>query len=322
MTHADERPLGAVVEFRGVPDDITERMSPVTDEILSMARELGYDLSSLRRIILADDYAATLDEVRTGQAFGGPLRATVEDYAVGVAMALPVAGENGASAMVLVVNAKVACSILGGDRDHVRTIAGLFIHELAHVHDHGIKSAVMARDLATRRHDQKEAALFATAEQAWGEYCACRLSVLVDPAQASHHADIFRAAITTAPNKIRLEISEYSGDVERLWSVAHTQVHWMFQSAAYLLGCLDGLDATLADLAPDVEIAVANSQFAVAWSDMQEALRAMWQKYPIEWEVIGVDVYQQLMDIVESFYETQGVGLEMTERGLWIGILS
>lgn len=309
------------IEFQGVPEQAVQILQVGMGKLIQLAAKVGLDLSRLERVVIAADYPAALRAVDRGFGASREVQRTEEDYAHGVAMALPVV-RDGEAWTVLIMDAGTVCGLFSEEPGAFELVTGLVIHELAHVHDHQMKAAAFEGIWLTRHVDAKVAVLQGCADSAWSEYYASRISVHVDPEQLARHIDTLRAAFDRVWTTTQSEIIDYrtSADLNRVWSIGEQQAAWLIQCASYVVGSLDGLGMTLAEAAPDLEAEIAESYFGQTWTNLQAALRAMWETYP-GWQEAGLEAYRPVMDVAEENLEVLGFELSLSDDGrLYINI--
>lgn len=297
---------------------------PITHGIRGMIRicreKLGFDLTRLEEIVVADDYPAALAAVDRGFQAAAPATRTETEHATGVAMALPVRRDDGV-ASVLLMDAKVASGLLSDDDDTFDMIAGMIAHELAHVHDQKVKVDAMPDVFLAYRPDAVDSVLNAMAEKAWSEYYACRATASLNPAQIGWHVDTLHNALRSSTETIVRETleSRLHADIGRLWPLAFRHADHIMQMAAYVLGTMDALGLDDGALPEPLRDLMEETGFRHTWEEMRAALRGMHATHP-DWREARFEVYRPLMDAADMHLSRLGFDISLENGNLYIDI--
>jgi len=273
------------------------------------------DLSTLDGITVAIDYDEALAELDRGVDGLRPLSRSNTEMQ-GVAMS-PAVMRDGEVRTHLVFDAAMLVPFVHADAtaDEKAESVAIIAHECAHV---GItarkEAAVPNARLGTRIEGFERALTFQIAEICWDEYAACRISARFAPRQHASHADTLQAVLAAARDQANAAIRAYRRhrDIARLLDEAVPPLVQPIKVAAYLLGAMDGADASWADL-PDARKAVEDVGYAELVDRQQALLRRLWESQEY-WEPT-LDVFQPLQLFATDVLRSGGLILHSAPDG-------
>lgn len=268
------------------------------------------DLRRLKQVLVAYNYDEALAGVAREPAATGPLTATRDDLAVGVAMT-PTVFDEGVPKAVMVINAAfvqvLAQEPKADNADAQARAAYLLAHESAHVHDLEKRASSIPDSLLKTTLSLRESVRFRTAMGCWEEYIACRLSAFMGKELIrANLEETFCSALDVARDRANAAIRQYRmhADLSRVTQEVTDQYRRLAVYAAYLQGHIDGMDQPRDEAAPKAEEAVErNAFFKPFYSRLHECLRAMYASYG-NWT--GLDVYEPLKELAEELLKVGG----------------
>lgn len=275
------------------------------------------DFRRMHRVIAAADFGGELAALSPSTASGNPITHTNEDYAVAVAKVLLLPRGEGIE-ILPVFNAYALIPLTKDPKsEEFRQILHLMHHELCHVHDDNKKLDAFPNVWLRHYYTGKDTYIRPLAEVCWSEYAANRMSSISAPdACVSAMTDSLAGAIQRTKSEVNREILSYRFHRNLTGLLDTFQRHGEFlpKAAAYVLGYMDGLQAPLDKLAPDVAEQLCGSYFEETWNAMRIAVEEMWRIYPSGWN--DLSVYDHLAQALENYYATMGLILSTTEDGL------
>lgn len=155
------------------------------------------------------------------------------------------------------------------------------------------------------------------AEACWSEYIANLMSSpTADAASVGGMTESLGDGIIRTKPDINNEILAYRVrciDLQQLLGTFQRHGVFLAKSAAYVLGYMDGLNVSLEELSAETSERLCGSYFEPTWNAMHEALRAMRQHYPDDWQDLGI--YDELAEALERYYVEMGLVLSTTDDG-------
>lgn len=290
----------------------------LTDILHILDREKGFDFRRLHRIIVTNDYAGELAALLTGRSSKNVATHTSEEYAQGVAQAIPLRLDDGFEVVLVFDDDFISPLTIerndGGELpDTYRCIWHLVHHEFAHVHDYN--QIIDALPLEVPQPTGKDAVLVPLASACRGEYMANYLSAsTADFMSVSGMTESLTEAITRTKKEFDKNIIAFrwGRDADRLFSEFNRHGWFLVKAASYVLGYVDGLKTSLAELSADAAEALAGSYFEPTWDAMHKALTVIREEYPENLK--NCEVLDPLVQALENYYDDMGLVL-FTERG-------
>jgi len=283
------------------------------------------DLRRMHRVVVAADFDEALKELSTQTASGNPIAYTNEDYALGVAKVLMLPHEAGAE-VVPVLNANFAVGLVLVEETPGETfkwVAHMLHHELCHVHDHNGFIDAFSDQLFHPYGDAKMGETYGSANACWAEYSANRrCAVSAQRADVETTAQTFLSALLRTKDLVDSSICDYRyhADISRLMDEFERHGGFLLRSAAYLLGYLDGLDRTLAEVSVGAQRELTGSYFESTFTAIAERFRELWtQRDTVGWE--SLSDFENLATVVDDYYSIMGLELELMPDGsLYVGV--
>ena len=322
------------ISVKGLPDNLADRLGGV---VLKAAEKLeqvggGLDLRRMHRMVVTTDFAGELAELSAARVAGNPITYTNEEYGIAIAKVLLLPrGED--YEIVPVVNANYVLELLvpeGADEGAEGAAEApqlseterldLFLHglhhELCHVHDDNKRIDAFGTLMLSPYYSGKDAYIRPLAEACWAEYIADFMSSpTADAVWLGVMTNSFGNAIERTKRQFNNEILAYRVhhiDLGQLLDSFQRHGVFLAKSAAYILGYVDGLDASL-ELSAETSERLSGSYFESTWDAMHEALREMRQRYPHDWQ--DLSIYDGLAAALEHYYVEMGLVLPTTDDG-------
>jgi hypothetical protein len=305
--------IGATMRGYASEDEARE----MAQLVLGYLRVLGadFDLERLHALTVAFDYGDAVAQVDRG-GFKTVMKPTEDDVAVGVAMAVPILVD-GKPFTHLVLNAGLMSLLKeDGNPDLLSTALHILVHEAAHVHDLAIQNRAYPGMFGTAIRDLRDATLFTVAQTCWEEYIASLLSAGYAPAERTEQFDsAFCKTLRGVRGRGNEIIKKYRlhSDIDRLVSELVGEYRTALKYGAYLLGHLDGLDATFSDAAPESEAAICDLEwfaplFDQFWKDLKHS-HQMYGRWP------GLHVFDPLKATLEDVLKIAGIEFQPRPGG-------
>lgn len=245
------------------------------------------DLERLDGITVAFDYGQALANLDRGYIPSVPLTYTQTNELVGVAMTLPVL-RDGCVKSHMVFNALYILPLENPESENFNLALSLVAHECGHVaelkyYDQAFPGIIPQRHI----HDQVDAILEQVQTSCWGEYVACRSSAIFGRDQTQIYAQNFTSVLSLARPRANDAIRAYRrhADIRRLLVEAGGPLWEPLRTASYLLGHLDGLNATI-DEVPSARDQLAANPYNVFVTRLHDALRLLWSRRRV-WESLA-----------------------------------
>lgn len=275
------------------------------------------NLKRLKQVVVSYNYGEALAAVDQGAPVSGPLKATNDEIAVGIAMT-PTVLREGEAMSVMVLNAAYMAVLAVEETPENAALREQMIytlaHESAHVHDLDVRATCMLDIILKQRLSFRDGILFRIASGCWDEYIACRLSAFIARESALRPLeDMFCAAFIGARERANAAIRQYRmhGDVSRITNEVADIYRRVMVYSAYLLGHIDGIDGDAGALAPKaMEALEREPYFNPFFSRLRDELRAMFGTYG-EWK--NLDVYEPLKQLADELLKLVGIDIQPRE---------
>lgn len=298
--------------------DSEEQAQMLANNVYAAIRILGsyIDLERLDGVTIADDYDGALKQLDRGFTPSRPLTRSNSERITGVAMS-PAVKRDGAVKAHLLFAAWAIRSLLNSDdqeaaSDAIYTIA----HECGHVEDLKLRDeAFPGLILSSHYVRYDEAAVGPVADTVWEEYAACRISAPFAKAkQVSFYETGLRSALDGARDRSNAAIREYRlhRDLNRGVSEAGEHICEPLRMFGYLLGTLDGHEATIEEAAPDAVAAIAGGPYAELFARTQVILRDLWANRR-QW--LSTASFEPMRQVVRDALKEAGVILTVLPDG-------
>lgn len=267
--------------FLGIPEDEVVRITTVLKSYLNVVVGAGLNLDSLEALVVADDYAEGFRSVPDAHGAPGRDNHTNEEFARGVAMAIPVRRPEGWRSTVVL--AKSLARTMISEDDSVRRLgSATFVHELAHVADHGEKARMWGPFEASFPLNGAEFYLWGWADRLWSEYRACRVASFIDPEGVVAHAELMAERLKPSQEALIDCLKEYrvSGDLDGLLAAVERHHGFVLKQAAYTIGGLESIGKSLEETSPSSAAALKGSWFEKTYHVLGSELRRLAESYP------------------------------------------
>jgi hypothetical protein len=286
----------------------------VSGIVLELGRYI--DLSRLDGVTVGVDYDAALSAIDRGMEGLRPLSRSNTAEMQGVAMS-PAVVRDGSVKTHLVFDAAPLVALISAEAndDERAGSIGIIAHECAHVEVTAQKEeAIPEARLGTRIEGYERALYFPLAEVFWDEYAACRLSAAFSRPQLPSFAELTTSTSVSARETANAAIREYRlhGDLHRLLGEAGPPLFAPLKAVCYLLGTMDGLELTWADV-PDVWPIVQANGYESLIADLHAVLLELWATQET-WQP-DLDTFNPLLNIASRTFESSGISIKSNPDG-------
>ena len=278
------------------------------------------NLVRLHRVTIAYDYAGTLAQIDQGTGTGNIVKPTNDEFATGVAMAVPILVD-GKPLIHLVGNAALFAALRDKDTNQCAIARYILAHECGHIHDLDVQDKAFPGFLLKARVAGRKAVLFQMASACWSEYIACRLSAIwASEEQTDWFEDTFCSSLEGVRARGNAAIRLYSteGDIERLLNCIVAEYGNVMKYGSYLLGHIAGLELEFSDTANKAVEMIDSQKFfkGIFWR-LKDRLEEMWKGYQ-NWN--GPEVFESLEALSDEMLRIAGIHLETTPKGLYVRV--
>lgn len=312
---------------KGLSDDVAQNLGVAVAEVVRQleAIEPGLDLRRMHEIVVAVDYGAELEALGTCCASGRSPSYTNEDYALGLGQVLTLPDGDGA-VILPVLDARLVVSLLDVLDENLSPEFGLSLHllhhELCHVHDMNRFIDAFGDHLWTLAYSGKDAIIRPLARTCWDEYAANRRCVASLPQDfLASMTESLQEGIGRTKRLVNEAILDYRfhSDIDVLLAEFDHHGKFLPKAAAYVLGYMDGLNVSLAEMCPDADQTLSGSYFEATFQSMQTALRRVWALPAQDWK--SLSMFDELASVIDEYYCTMGLEIEALDSGeLYVGV--
>jgi len=272
------------------------------------------NLKRLKQVVVSYNYNEALAAVDQGAPVSGPLKATNDEIAVGIAMT-PTVLCDGEAMSVMVLNAAYMEVLALEETPENAALREQMIytlaHESGHVHDLDVRATCMPDIILKQRLSFRDGLLLGIASGCWDEYIACRLSAFIARESALRPLeDTFCTALEHARDRANAAIRQYrmDADVTRVTKEVAEIYKRVMVYAAYMLGHIDGIEGNVATVVPKALDAMERRPYFKAFfPKLHETLRAMHSTYGV-WK--GLDVYEPLKGLADELLKLGGIDIQ------------
>lgn len=262
--------------------------------ITELARDFDLELASLDGVTFASNYAQALTDLDRGFEFRKPLTATDVPHAQGVAMT-PTVVRNGEIRFLIVASAWVGIGLTDENEELHRQALYTLCHEAAHVH-HESKwyRAFPERHGTPIEEPGKIGSILSAMFSSFAEYAVCRSTASIRPEGVSEYETSVVGALdhTFSERTTRMRAYLLHRNHQQILDEMAPLFGEFLKLTAYLLGHLDGLDATMEEQAPTAFERIRQyPPLQSALEDFHRELKVLWQT---EGNWSGFDVYYPL----------------------------
>jgi hypothetical protein len=273
----------------------SKEISNIASRIVTeLARDFDFELASLDGITFASDYANALNDLDRGFPFRRPLTATDAPHAQGVAMT-PTVVRDGKIRFRIVASAWVGIGLTDENEELHRQALYTLCHEAAHVHHESKWYKAFPEKHGTPIEEPgKIGSILSAMFSSFAEYAVCRSTAAIRPECASEYETGVVGALdhTFSMRTTRMRAYLLHRNHQQILDEMAPLFGEFLKLTAYLLGHLDGLDATMEEQAPTAFERI--QQYPVlqsALEDFHRELNVLWQT---EGNWPGFDVYYPL----------------------------
>ena len=279
------------------------------------------NLSRLYWVTLSYDYAGALAQIDQGTGTGNVVTATNDEFATGVAMAVPIL-VNGIPRIHLVGNAALFSFLRKEGTKECAIALSTLAHECGHIHDLEMLEKACPGFGMKAQLPRRKAILFQMAQSCWSEYAACRLSAAWTPdEQTGWSEETFCSSCGRVRERGNAAIRSYNidSDITKLLNCIIAEYGNVVKYASYLFGHIAGLKEELSDAAPKaVEVIKSDKLLGGIFPRLSDKLEEMWKSYE-NWQ--GQEVFEPLESLMEEVLKIAGLLLEPTPNGLYVRVL-
>lgn len=190
-------------------------------------------------------------------------------------------------------------------------------HELAHIHDNNKKIDVFKDLMKTQKYLGKTSITYPISEVCWSEYIANFISS--QSAMETQYPKMVAKTLVDKINKAKIDINtqievyKINKSREDLIEDSFSQIKSILKTASYLLGYLNGMKITLAELDDEIDYQIERSYFKEFWDLLKFEIASIHQVYP--YGFINLSIYKNLSFVIESFFNKMGIILNEDEKG-------
>ncbi|NQY92753.1 MAG: hypothetical protein HRT43_01190 [Campylobacteraceae bacterium] len=192
----------------------------------------------------------------------------------------------------------------------------IFHHELAHIHDFNKKIDIFEMQMLNDNYEGIQSITYPLAEVCWSEYIANFISSSTTTKNSFPllTAQALVSLILSMNTEIKTKIQVYKSNKNRIdvFDDVKTDIEKTIKTAAYLLGYLDGLSITLAQLSDKIDYLIAKSTFKKTWDLMSRELSLMRSLYPYNWD--NISIYNGLAVCFCNYYKEMGLVLKENDN--------
>jgi hypothetical protein len=203
-----------------------------------------------------------------------------------------------------------------GFRQAIYTVA----HECGHVEDFKNRDVCFPGTILQRQiTDQEEAILERFAGDLWDEYAACRTSAIFDEGQAAIYEECLTNSLSGARERANAAICSfrYHGLIDRVLEEACPPLCNPLRFAAYLIGHLDGRNASL-DNVPSARDLLSGGAYEPFVNRTRDVLRGLWSRRG-RWT--SLSEFKPLREIARDLLADGGIILQLRPDGsLYVSI--
>ena len=314
----NEYQLSFPVSVSGLDEEHGTAVGQYVGDFIREAAAL-LDLRDLEGVTITDDYANAVADFDCGFETKTDKRPTEENFATGVAMAIPTKRGNDFKSH-MVIDVRVAYNLVyAGDDDQKAEATGLLLHELAHVHDQRKFSQAFPDQMFKPLPDVCQGWLYGVSSPVWSEYFACCVSAKQDPKRLNAYLETFFKAVEECPETVRQAVITYrtNSDLDGLVQLIFDRLGIVFKFASYVIGHLEGLQKPLSELDAAAYTRLEMTNFIDAWDGLTIALQEMHDQYP-GWT--SLSIYDPIGAVFMEFLEKNNLFFKQTEAGFEVDI--
>lgn len=274
------------------------------------------NLAGVEAVTIADDYSAVLAHVERGFETTQPLAPSNDEFGTGLAMAVPVF-RDGCLKTHIVLHSGISRALLQPDCEVYKEAIYTLAHEAAHAHDHLLESRAVPGLYGTRIYDHRDGRLFTLAHMCWNEYIACRLSATWGTeTYCKNYSDSLCGMLSSARKRGGECFDRYSGpaEIQRTENELVQVYGTLLVRTSYLVGHIHGLNATVAEKAPEFHSLVNQTLwFKPIFEKYEENVRGLYHGYADSWH--DIQVFEPLKLTFEALLNAGGMFYQRLPTG-------
>jgi len=301
------------IKINGLNDNTSLK---VVDSLKDIIKQFSYlDFRRLSKIVITSNFQRDVDRLSQSNKIGfeNKYKANKDTYAV--VLTIP---KDDDFELVLVMKSNFAKSITSkNDEQEYKNALHVLNHEFAHIHDNNKKIDVFKQLMKTKTYKGKDSILFPIAETCWSEYIANFIS-----SQSALNTQYPKLVAITLLEKIymtqqniKTSLMAYKINHKREDLVENSivQIETLLKTASYLIGYLNGMQITLAELDDEIDLKIESSYFNEFWSFLKHELASIHQVYPHGF--VNLNIYKNLAILIDNFYKEMGIIFDEDKKG-------
>jgi len=301
------------IKINGLNDNTSLK---VVDSLKDIIKQFSYlDFRRLSKIVITSNFQRDVDSITQSskKGFENNYRANKDTYAV--VLTVP---KDDDFELVLVMKSNFAKSITYKKDEQVyKNALHVLNHEFAHIHDNNKKIDVFKQLMKTKTYKGKDSIIFPIAETCWSEYIANFISS--QSALVTQYPKLLAITllekIYLSQQDIKTSLMAYKINNKREDLVENSiaQIETLLKTASYLIGYLNGMQITLAELDDEIDLKIESSHFKEFWSLLKHELASIHQVYPHGF--INLNIYRNLAFLIDNFYNEMGIIFDEDKKG-------
>ncbi len=300
------------IKINGLNDNTSLK---VVDSLKDIIKQFSYlDFRRLSNIVITSNFQRDVDRISQSnkKGFENKYRANKDTYAV--VLTIP---KDDDFELVLVIKSNFVKSItFKNDEQKYKNALHVLNHEFAHIHDNNKKIDVFKQLMKTKTYKGKDSIIFPIAETCWSEYIANFISSqsALDTQYPKMVATTLVEKINILQQDIKISLMAYKINNKREDLVENSilQIETLLKTASYLIGYLNGMQITLAQLDDEIDLKIESSYFKKFWELLKHELASIHQVYPHGF--INLNIYKNISFLIDNFYEEMGIVFEEDKR--------
>lgn len=287
----------------------------VVDSLKSILQELSFlDFRRFEKILITSNFQRDIDLLTSNNEDSFKNKYKTDNSTHAVVLTIP--NENDFELMLVMKSSFIKKLLKNHDEQEYKDALHIVHHELAHIHDNNKKIDVFKELMKTKKYKGISSITYPIAETCWSEYIANFISSqsALDTNYPKIMAKALEKKITETNKNLKSELMAYKINKKRddlILSTIH-QVESLLKSASYLIGYLNGLQISLEELDPEVDLKLETSYFKDIWEVLKHEFATIHQVYPHGF--INLSIYKDLAYYIEVFFSQMGIVLDENEK--------
>lgn len=288
----------------------------VVDVLRDILNDFGFlDLRRFSNIVITSNFERDVEVLNSDNksSFKNRFRVNSDTYAI--VLNIP---KDDDFEQVLIVRSEFIKNITKSHKKQdYKNALHILNHELAHIHDNNKKMDVFKELMKTKKYRGSDSILYPISETLWSEYIANFISsqsaLDTEYPKAVAKSLVEKIEKTSFDVKTSLTAYKVNRSREDLIEFSILKIESLLKSAAYLIGYLNGMKITLAQLDDDLDYRLEVSYFKDIWEILKHEFATIHQVYP--YGFINLSIYKNLSFYIESFYNQMGIVFDEDEKG-------